>query len=64
MPERTLVADIQFALEISTQIRPGLDVVQALAQGGWAGGAQDRVPSGGAQLTGAGGDTAARGGGG
>ncbi|MEG2040716.1 MAG: propanediol/glycerol family dehydratase large subunit, partial [Hafnia sp.] len=43
MPERNIVEDIKFAQEIISKNRTGLEVVKALAQGGFEDVAQDML---------------------
>ena len=52
MPERNIVEDIKFAQEIINQNRNGLEVVKALAQGGFTDVAQDMLNIQKAKLTG------------
>ncbi|MBF6541286.1 propanediol dehydratase, partial [Nocardia farcinica] len=52
MPERNIVEDIKFAQEIINKNRNGLEVVKALAQGGFTDVAQDMLNIQKAKLTG------------
>ena len=52
MPERNIVEDIKFAQEIINKNRNGLEVVKALAKGGFPDVAQDMLNIQKAKLTG------------